>query len=721
MARYNNFLLEKMSFYTQKTADYLEKYLKKHAGNEFHDSISFYLQDTMKNVEITSKEFIDNLSQAIIYIELDRYLNKPETDEFEQGSLRIFSRSKYPAGLCRLLDAFKEEIKECKSMEIAYDQFLYEKLLEKLSSCKRKKRGVYFTPHQVIRYIIKGIDYLLINELDIKEGLADCRNLFFDFAAGTGSFLSELVGKLKNRNVSRVNFIAYESMPASFFISVYEISKLLIDMQTGEGSGIYLKDTLDGKKERLNPLRDDILIILGNPPYNNKSKNRNEWINNLIKDYKPDTEKKINLDDDYVKFISYIQFCMNKAKTGIAGIVVNNTFLSGVTFKKMRKQLAHFYDTIYIMNLKGNNRSFRNANDENIFNIKSGVCIAFFIKSKSNKKGLFYSELTGARQSKLDFLENHGIENTKWVKLKISRQCEKKMGEKNTFAINSFTSLSKPSIISEYSKYDALDSIFKTYCSGIQTKRDAIAIQYEKESLVKVLIDIMKYERSDFASRYILPPDGRDWKYSSVRENLLKTNIRKDLITMVSYRPFDFRYTYLESNSKRFVAYPRYNVMKNFKNKDNIGLVFTRTFYEADEYNSIFVSKHPVDGGFFSTWSFIAPLFIIDNSTKSSNINENFKNRLNKEFKNEINDYEIFSYIYAILHSNRFRKKFSTLLNLSFPRVYFTEDFHLFKEISLQGSSLLNSHLSESIKKESIISLNGDSNCISLVRYCNKK
>jgi predicted helicase len=100
-----------------------------------------------------------------------------------------------------------------------------------------------------------------------------------------------------------------------------------------------------------------IMVVLGNPPYSVSSSNKGEWIQELIKVYKQDlNEKKINLDDDYIKFIRLAESYIEKNQTGIVAMITNNSFIDGITHRQMRKHLLETFDDIYILNLHGNSK-----------------------------------------------------------------------------------------------------------------------------------------------------------------------------------------------------------------------------------------------------------------------------------------------------------------------------------------------------------------------------
>ena len=122
------------------------------------------------------------------------------------------------------------------------------------------------------------------------------------------------------------------------------------------------------------------MVVVGNPPYSVSSSNKGPWIQNLIADYKKDLkEKKLNLDDDYIKFIRFGQYLIEKNGEGILAFITNNSFIDGITHRQMRKRLMETFDKIYILDLHGNAKKKEVApdggKDENVFDIMQGVSI----------------------------------------------------------------------------------------------------------------------------------------------------------------------------------------------------------------------------------------------------------------------------------------------------------------------------------------------------------
>ena len=115
------------------------------------------------------------------------------------------------------------------------------------------------------------------------------------------------------------------------------------------------------------------------------SSNKGKWILDLIKDYKKNlNEQKINIDDDYIKFIRLAEHFIEKNKSGIVAMITNNSFIDGITHRQMRKHLLETFDDIFILDLHGNSKKREQtptgSPDENIFDIQQGVSISLFVK-----------------------------------------------------------------------------------------------------------------------------------------------------------------------------------------------------------------------------------------------------------------------------------------------------------------------------------------------------
>ena len=128
------------------------------------------------------------------------------------------------------------------------------------------------------------------------------------------------------------------------------------------------------------------MCVIGNPSYSVSSSNKSKWIEGLMKDYKKDlNERNIQpLSDDYIKFIRYGQHYIQKNGSGILAYISNNSFIDGIIYRQMRKDLLETFDKVYILDLHGNAKKKEThpdgGKDENVFDIMQGVSINIFVK-----------------------------------------------------------------------------------------------------------------------------------------------------------------------------------------------------------------------------------------------------------------------------------------------------------------------------------------------------
>ena len=230
-----------------------------------------------------------------------------------------------------------------------------------------------------------------------------------------------------------------------------------------------------------------ILVVLGNPPYSGISANINDWTEKLLKEdidgaqsyYKVDDqplgEKKLWLQNDYVKFLRFAQWKIHKAGYGVVGMITDNSYLDNPTFRGMRQSLMKTFNEIYILDLHGNSLKKETTpdrnKDENVFDIRQGVAIVLFIKKKDEtESNVFHLDKYGLRDDKKDWLEKNDFEIKNYAKLNpdspwyffIPRNTEK---------------------ISNYLEWKKINEIFPVNVTGIVTARDNLAIDFNKNQL----------------------------------------------------------------------------------------------------------------------------------------------------------------------------------------------------------------------------------------------
>lgn len=326
----------------------------------------------------------------------------------------------------------------------------YETFLSEYDPALRKSRGVWYTPEPVVNFIVRAVNDILITEFGLPQGLADNSKTkvtvkipthdkryaagqrdfeqevhkvqILDPAAGTGTFLAEVVKlvykKFEGQQGAWSNYVEDHLIPRlngfEILMASYAMAHLKLDLLLSETGyvpkkeqrfRIYLTNSLEEyhpdtgtlfanwlstEANEANHVKRDtpVMVVLGNPPYSVSSSNKSEWIESLTADYKKDlNERNIQpLSDDYIKFIRFGQYFIDKTGEGILAYISNNSFIDGIIHRQMRKHLMESFDKIYILDLHGNAKKKETApdgsKDENVFDIMQGVSINIFVKKR---------------------------------------------------------------------------------------------------------------------------------------------------------------------------------------------------------------------------------------------------------------------------------------------------------------------------------------------------
>lgn len=775
LARKTNIL----KIYIELELENKESYLKNHIKGLFEDTIFNDLSD---------KDFADAFSQIISFsllfyrlnerknVDLNSFRNMPEYIPIFREFLSTINFDNLDENIRYVINLIIKSINSYDE-KIFYDKlsykerhdtdkedpfiYAYEYFLKEFDAKTRNARGVFYTPIEAVRYIIKSIDEILKDRLNIADGIYGEEVHILDFAAGTGTFMLGAIERAfenaKQNGIAGVwenivsDFIlkrlyGFEFLIVPYVLAHFRIHEYLKDLnydyKKKDRLQLYLTNTLDnsaGGQVKMFPQmqaesdnaykiknEEPILVIMGNPPYNNKSEkiNRKEWIENLLKDYKENlNEKKINLDDDYIKFIRFAHWKMENAEKGIIGIIVNNSFISGVTHREMRRKIMQTFDEIYILDLHGNvNKGEKcpdGSMDFNIFNIKEvGVCIALFVKTglKNNKnKGIYFNEVFGTQDYKKNYLIDKSITDEKWVELEDDKKwhwfTKVKSNEKY---LNEFT---------------GLHEIFNLFGSGCKTERDYITIHITEQELKNTILDFNNLSENKLTEKYNTK-NSRDWSVDRAKKDIME-NYKKynfNLITQIHYRPFDIRYTYYTGTSKGFLGTPSRKIGYNFINRKNIGLVFPRQIAGAYGFQHGLVSEFIIDvatgGAKTGSETYFAPLHLYEENSAGefkldSSCKPNWTDSFKEFLKNYISDNpkEIFNYIYAILYSPTYRENYKEDLKYDYPRIPFTKDKKIFDRLQKLGEELIDLHLLKKVPQSNAGYPNKGEHKISYSKY----
>ena len=248
-----------------------------------------------------------------------------------------------------------------------------------------------------------------------------------DPATGTGTFLSAVVKHIyhnyfanmggmwssyaEENLIPRLN--GFELLMASYAMAHLQLDLLLTEQgyrptknqrfkiyltnsleEHHEDTGTLFTSWLSNEANEANYIKRDtpVMVVMGNPPYSVSSNNKSDWILNLLEEYKKDlNERNIqSLSDDYIKFIRYGQYFIDKNEMGVLAYISNNSFIDGLTHRQMRKSLLESFDKIYILDMHGIAQRKETApdgsKDENVFDIMQGVSITYLLRQVRKKK-----------------------------------------------------------------------------------------------------------------------------------------------------------------------------------------------------------------------------------------------------------------------------------------------------------------------------------------------
>jgi predicted helicase len=558
-----------------------------------------------------------------------------------------------------------------------------------------------------------------------------------DPATGTGTFLAEVVkhiyrrfegqqgiwsGYVHDHLIPRLN--GFEILMASYATAHLKLDLLLAE--TGykpadyQRLRVYLTNSLEAhhpdtgtlfaswlarEADEANRVKRDtpVMVVLGNPPYSVSSANKGKWINDLMEEYKKDlNERNIQpLSDDYIKFIRYGEWHIERTGEGILAYISNNSFIDGIIHRQMRKHLLETFDEIYILDLHGNSKkketSPDGSKDENVFDIMQGVSINIFVKKTPKSETLatvYHYDLFGKRQTKYDFLDKNEINTVGWQQLEIKSP-------------NYFFIPKDYEVKEKYSKGFSLANLFPLNSSGIKTHRDHFVIDFDKASLEKRIQIFFDSGHSDDEIRKMFKlKDNRDWKLSEARE--LGT-FDPAKIVQIEYRPFDIRYIYYDP---LLIDFDRFNVMRNVISND-IGIVFSRQSTNIP-WDNIAVTKSIIDNRYhYSNKGMIqfAPLYYKIHSSltqeRTPNLDIHIVDKIAEgldltftpektEEPNTFAPIDLLDYIYAVLHSPSYRDKYKEFLKIDFPRVPYPDNAERFWKLVALGGRLRAIHLMES-------------------------
>ena len=395
----------------------------------------------------------------------------------------------------------------------------------------------------------------------------------------------------------------------------------------------------------------------------------------------------------------------------------------------MRWSLMQSFRLIRVLDLHGNLKKKEappaGGRDVNVFDIQQGVAIGFFAKATA-ARAVCHADLWGEREQKYRWLWEHGSADTEWVQLEPGPPFH----------------LFEPFDDAEtgpYYGWPAINEVMAVNVTGVVTARDNFVIDFDREALRGRIADLRSKLLSDDAIRkkYFVgkgskkypPGDSRGWKLPAARRKIGEDDQWDERYAPVLYRPFDIREMY---NVPWMVDWPRTEAMPHMLAGENVGFITTRQTKDewgvlatssiiahqtcsAYDINSLFpLYLYPgvgkADGALFSRWA-------KGKDGRTPNLDSGFVEQIaaatklrfvsdgRGDLRETFGPEDILAWIYAVLHSPRYRDRYEAQLKLDFPRVPLPGSVELFRNLAEAGHELLALHLLESPKLDEFVTI----------------
>ncbi len=616
---------------------------------------------------------------------------------------------------------------------------VYENFYKAYNPKGADKLGVIYTPNEIVKFMIESADFLL--EKHFKKNLANKNVQILDPATGTGTFITDIIEYIPEQYLEQ----KYKNEIHCNELSIlpYYIANLNIEYSYQQKmkkyepfENIVFVDTLDnlgfgfiGKQHKIFSVSTEnldrikrqndkkISVIIGNPPYNANQQNENDnnknktyrEIDQRIKDtyIKNSTAQKSKVYDMYARFYRWATDRING--NGIIAFITNRSFIDSRTFDGFRKTVAKEFDYIYIVDLNGDIRANTKQAKANVFNIMTGVSIAFFIKKeKADTKYIKYHSVDfETAKEKLEFLQTTTLRSLPFENI-VADDKNNWINIADTDFENHNVLIDKQNKLAKTIKNKNV--LFFKHSNGISTNRDEWVYDFDRKNLQdKAQFFIEEYnseverwkefkrttnyteikaESNPTVDNFLHNRNIIKWSKMIKRDKFRKEKkgvFEKTDITFCHYRPFTKKLLYngyipIDLLGQFDIFIPN----KKVENKIiNISTLTNRLQCLA---------TNTLTGLDFLQRTVCIPQYYFDKKgNRIDNLTDWSLQQFIDNYKDEtINKETVFYYTYAVLHNPNYISKYELNLKRDFPRIPFYNDFWKW---SNWGKELMDLHI----------------------------
>lgn len=624
------------------------------------------------------------------------------------------------------------------------DPFLhfYETFLESYDKVNKEKRGVYYTPQPVVRFIVSAVDRILKNDFNLSHGLADDTTIkhkrflyidtsnkrvkqpkevwkeeeiykvqILDPATGTGTFLAETIRKIY-----------------SYFVNQQGVWSQYVDKA--------LIPRLNGFEIMMTPyvmchLKLDLLLQDTGYQTTRQTNRFNVYLTNALE--KDETSKYPLLDwlSEEAKQAGRI-----KSETPIMIVMGNPPYsISSCNKSKYIDEIMEVYkqdlNEKNIQPLSDDYIKFIRMGETYIEKNKEGVLA--YISNNRFLDGVIHRRMRQRLMETFDkiyILDLHG--NAK--KKETARDGSK---DENVFDIQQGVSINI-FVKTGNKQPKELAKVYHAELMGLRENKFDYLNNHEIDNVEFMELQPVEpyyfFVPKDFNAQSDYDKGFKIDELFKINTSGVKTHHDNELVSIQPfdteynkiyyYKPFDIRY--IDYNTNKVVRH-RYNVMKHFIIGDNIGLILMRSLVNTETYSTVQLSNSLSDINYYGFQSYNFPLYLYDdNSAQTSFFELNRKPNLNMDIVQDLETrlgltftpekentectfapIDILDYIYGVLHSNKYRTKYKEFLKIDFPRIPYPTNKEYFFNVASLGKHLREIHLMESPEIEEYITSYG--------------
>ena len=637
----------------------------------------------------------------------------------------VRSRHDFVQNLDRFYSAIEHTAETMKdfSQKQHFLNTVYEQFFQGFSVKVADTHGIVYTPQPIVDFMTKSVAHILQREFG--RSLADEGVHIIDPFVGTGNFIVRMMREIPRTALAAK--YASELHCNEVMLLPYYIASMNIENEFYEATGVYrpfggicLVDTFDLAEDRQLPLfapentqrldnqkQTPMFVVIGNPPYNVGQVNEND--NNKNRSYGTMDERvretysqaskatlKNALSDPYVKAVRWASDRIGEE--GVVAFVTNNGLLEGLAFDGMRKYLADDFDAIYILDLGGNVRKNPklSGTTHNVFGIQVGVSINFFVKrnGKANSQAEIFFARVGEFWRKeekyryLDAKEQYG--NIEWKAITPDKRhtwlTEGLHAEFETF-------IPLGSREAKAVKGTAVDVIFTRYSNGVKTNRDFWAYNFNRNALsenMSRMIDtyneqVFKWERRGNQGAnvddFVVYVDEKISWSSGLKQKLKGgqfAEFAEAKIRQTLYRPFTQSNLYFDRvMNDRVLGFPSIFPTSETE-KENRAICLTAVGNKKP-FHCLMTQQ--VTDLHLTGDSQCFPFYTYDEdgSNRRENITDWALAQFRSHYRDEtISKWDIFHYVYGLLHHPAYRQRYQANLKRDLPRLPFAPDLRAF-------------------------------------------